>query len=49
MKIKQGSRCLLEICVNRHETLCILRQWHKKCVQYKPRINAHYKAKMIVT
>ena len=30
----QGSRCLLEICVNRRETLRILRQWHEKCVQH---------------
>ena len=30
----QGSRCLLEICINRRETLCILRQWYEKCVQY---------------
>ena len=27
---KQGSHCLLEICVNRCETLRILRQWHEK-------------------
>ena len=32
--IIQGSRCLLEICVNQRETLCILHQWHEKCVQY---------------
>ena len=30
----QGSRCLLEVCVNRRETLRILRQWHETCVQY---------------
>ena len=29
----QGSHCLLEICINRRETLRILHQWHKKCVQ----------------
>ena len=29
----QGSRCLLEICVNRRESLCSLCQWHEKCVQ----------------
>ena len=37
--IVQGSRCLLEICVNWCETLRILCQWHEKCVQYKPRID----------
>ena len=31
----QGSRCLLEICVNQRETLCILCYWHEKCVQGK--------------
>ena len=30
----QGSRSLLEICVNRRETLCILHQWHEKCGHY---------------
>ena len=30
----QGSCWLLEICVNRCETLGILHQWHEKCVQH---------------
>ena len=47
--ITHGSRCLLEICVSRRETLRILRQWHEECVQYNLELNAHYKAKMIVT
>ena len=38
---RQGSRCLLEICVNRREPLCILHQWHEKCVQYKTIIPTH--------
>ena len=32
--VNQGSRCLLEICVNQRETLWIWRQWHEKCVQF---------------
>ena len=32
--VYQGSRCLLEIYVNWHKTLCILYQWHEKCIQY---------------
>ena len=32
--ISQGSCCLLEICINQHKTLRILRQWHEKCVRY---------------
>ena len=31
---RQGSRCLSEICVNRPETLRILRQWNAKSVAY---------------
>ena len=30
----QGSCSLLEVCVNRRETLHILRQWHEKCIHY---------------
>ena len=41
----QGSHCLLEICVNRRETLRILRQWHEKCVLYN--LELTNKAKMM--
>ena len=34
MKDKQGSRCLSEICINRRETLRILRHGPKKWVAY---------------
>ena len=40
----QESRSLLEICVNRRETLRILRRWHEKCVQQ----NAHAKPKLMM-
>ena len=31
-RIRQGLHCLLEICVNRRQTLRILHQWYEKCV-----------------
>ena len=38
-------RCLLEMCVNRRETLLILRQWHEKCVQYNLELTPITKSK----